>query len=109
MKGSILGFLIWSAVGCLMIGLGIYAFFVKMPMGFWANAEMFQVTDVKKYNRAVGKLFCAFGVVFVFLGLPMLLAENDAWILLSVLGVAAEAIAAMIIYTTVIERKYKKK
>ena len=25
-------------------------------MGFWANAEMFEVTDVKKYNKTMGKL-----------------------------------------------------
>lgn len=104
-----IGFMIWSAVGCLFIGLGIYSFFAKKAVGFWANAEMFQVTDIKKYNRAVGKLFCIFGIVFIILGLPLLSGQNSAWILLSVLGVMIECITIMMVYTTVIEKKYKKK
>lgn len=104
-----IGFMIWCIVGCLFIGLGIYSFFAKKPARFWANAEIFQVTDIKKYNRAVGKLFCSFGIVFIILGLPLLSGQNSPWILLSVLGVMIECIAIMIIYTTVIEKKYKKK
>lgn len=109
MSEIIIAFMIWSAVGCLFIGVGIYSFFAKKPAGFWANAEMFQVTDVKKYNRAVGKLFCAFGIVFVILGLPLLSGQNSPWILLSILGAMIECIAIMTVYITVIEKKYKKK
>ena len=109
MTGLYIAFLIWSVVGCLFIGVGIYSFFAKKPAGFWANAEMFQVIDLKKYNRAVGKLFCAFGIVFIILGLPLLSGQNSPWIFLSSLGVMIECIAIMTIYITVIEKKYKKK
>ena len=34
--------------------------------------------------------------------------QVSVWILLSVVGVMAETILTMIIYTTVIEKKYKK-
>ena len=102
-------FIVWSIVGCLFIGVGIYSFFAKKSMGFWANAEMFQVTDIKKYNGAVAKLFCVHGIVFIALGFPLLSGQNSAWILFSVLGVMIESITAMIVYTTVIEKKYKKK
>lgn len=108
MTGGIIGFVIWGLVGLLFVCLGIYSSFSEKPMGFWANAEMFEVTDTKKYNSAVAKLFCAYGMVFILLGLP-LLGKNSAWILLSVLGVMIETIAIMVIYTTVIERKYRKK
>jgi len=57
----------------------------------------------------VGKLFIAFGAVFILLGLPLLVRQNSPWILLSVLGVMIETITVMVIYTTVIESKYKKK
>ena len=43
-------FIVWSIVGCLFICVGIYSFFAKKAIGFWANAEMFKVTDIKKYN-----------------------------------------------------------
>ena len=110
MTETTLAFIIWSAVGLLFIIMGIYAFFSKksQPMGFWANAKMFEVTDVRKYNAAVGKLFIGFGIVFILLGLPLLAGQNSALIILSGFGVMAETIIIMAIYTIVIEKKYKK-
>ena len=111
MSETVIAFFIWCAIGLLFIGMGIYAFFTKkpQPMGFWANAKMFEVTDVKKYNGAMGKLFCAYGVLFIILGLPLLSGQNSSMIILSLFGVMAETIAIMAIYTVVIEKKYKKK
>ena len=107
----LLGFIIWAVMGLLFVGLGIYGFLSKkeVPFGFWANADVFPVEDVKGYNRAVGKPWCVYGVVFVLLGTPLLGGQNSALILLSVVGMMAEAIAAMVIYVTVIEKKYRKK
>lgn len=59
-----LGFIIWAFVGIAVIAIGIFAFFSKKAVGVWANMEMFEVTDYKKYNYAVGKMLCIFGVVF---------------------------------------------
>ncbi len=101
-----IGFWIWFIFGFLFIVLGIFSFFSKKAVGFWANVEMFQVTNIKQYNRAVGKLFCVFGVVFIFLGFPLLSEQTSAWILFSVFGVMFESIIAMVIYTTVIEKKF---
>ena len=111
MTEMMLAFTIWSIIGLLFIILGIYAFFSKkaQPMGFWANAKMFEVTDVRKYNAAMGKLFIGFGIIFIVLGLPLLSGQNSALILLSAFGVMAEVIVIMAIYTIVIEKKYKKK
>lgn len=64
MTGEVIGFVIWGIVGFLFVGLGISAIFSKKPVGFWANAEMFEVTDIKKYNGAMTKLFCIYGIVF---------------------------------------------
>ena len=87
MGGEIIGFIIWSAFSCLFICLALYAWFAKKPMGFWANIEIFEVSDVKKYNHAMSKLFCIFGIILIILGLPLLAGQNSAWILLSVIGV----------------------
>jgi len=104
---EIIGFVIWAAVGCFIIGVGIIAFFKKKAVGFWANVETEPVNDIRNYNYAVGKLFIAYGVIFVLLGLPMLSEQNSPFIILSVLGIMVETIAAMIIYTLVIAKKYK--
>ena len=107
MAEGMFAFLIWSAVGLLLIGIGVHAFFAKKPQHFWANAPMIEVNDVKKYNHAVGKLFIAFGAAFTLTGLPLLM-ENKMWILLSMLLVMPVVIVTMVIYSTVIEKKYKK-
>lgn len=111
MTEMMIAFGIWFAIGLLFIVMGIYTFFSKkaQPMGFWANAKMFEVTDVRKYNAAMGKLFIGFGVVFIVLGIPLLSDQNSALILLSTFGVMAEVIFIMVIYVLLIEKKYKKK
>lgn len=109
MTETVIGFVIWCMTGCFFIALGIYSLFSQKAVGFWANAEMFQVTDVRKYNNAMCKLFCVLGIVFIILGIPLLSGQNSVWILFSCVGVMFEVIVAMVIYITVIEKKYKKK
>ena len=103
------GFVIWMLCSVVMVAFGIYAFFSIriMPFGFWANAKVFEVRDVRAYNRAVGKLWCVFGFVFALLGLPLLTGQNSPYIILSIMGCMVEAIGAMVVYVTVIEKKYR--
>lgn len=103
-------FMIWLAVSAAMFLLGIYAMLSnkEVAFGFWANAKVFPVEDVKGYNHAVGKLWCVFGVVFALLGIPLLPGQNTGYIIISILGCMAEAIAAMVVYVTIIEKKYRK-
>ena len=109
MDGRIIGFIVWALCGCLMIGLGIGAFFSKKAVGFWANIKTFPVNDIRGYNRATGKLFTAYGVIFIVLGVPLLGGQNTPYILLSVLGVMIETIAIMAIYNVSITKKYREK
>ena len=109
MTGSIVGFLVWSACGILLAVLGVCAFFAKKEVGFWANVKPIAVTDVRGYNRAVGKLFIIGGLAFILLGLPMLKGQNTAGIVLSMLGIVFGSRAMMIVYTVGIEGKYRKK
>lgn len=106
-----MAFVIWLLMSIAFVILGIYASVSKkeVAFGFWANADTFPVNDVKAYNRAVGKLWIVFGIVFAVLGLPLLKGQNNPFIILSILGIMIEAIAAMVVYTTVIEKKYRKK
>ena len=106
-----LAFGIWAMCGIGIIGLGLYDYFAKSarPFGFWANAEVFEVKDVKAYNKALGKLFMIYGSVFILLGLPLLAGQNNVWLIFTMLGVAFISIVAMAVYVTVIEPKYRKK
>ena len=108
LRNMVIAFIIWAAVGCMFVGIGISCFLAKKATGFWANAKMFEVTDVKTYNHAMGKLWCIFGVVFIALGLP-LLSGQSLLIGVALIGVIVEVLALMIIYTLVIEKKYRKR
>ena len=106
-----IAFFIWLLIGIAFISYGVYAFFSKkaVPFGFWANAEVFPVKNVRAYNRAVGRLWCVFGVVLALLGIPLLQGQNTPGVIVSVLGTMIAAIAAMAVYVLVIERRYRNK
>lgn len=103
-----IGFIIWALVGIFFIGLGIFSFFSKKATGFWANAKMFEVDNVKKYNHAMGIFWIAYGIIFILLGLPLLSGQNSPLILISCVGLLVETIIFMMIYTLRIEPKYRK-
>lgn len=103
-----MGFIIWCTISCLFIGMGIVAFFSNKPVGFWNVSRMGQVTDIKKYNRAVGKLWCVAGICFMGLGVPLLAEQNSPIIFVSVAGSLVWAIVVMAVYEMGIMRKYRK-
>lgn len=107
-EGSIIGFIMWLAVGLIFIVCGLVCFKAEKATGFWANAKTAPIKDEKSYNRAMGKLWCVYGGVFIVFGIPMLIG-NGLWIMASVIGVMLESIAVMVIYTIKIEPKYRKK
>ena len=111
MEGRLIAFIIWTVLGVLFIAMGIYDFNSQKtkPFGFWANAEVSPIEDVKAYNRAMGKLWCVYGILFILLGLPLLDGQNSGLIMISVLGTMFISIGAMIVYVVGIESKYRKK
>ena len=108
MNENLLAYLIWAACGLLIAGIGIRAFFAQKPVGFFANAEPPEVTDVKKYNRATGWLMIVMGAAFLLLGLPLLIPGGELWMLFSIPFVMLTVIVSMVVYAQGIERKYRK-
>ncbi|MDE5820646.1 MAG: hypothetical protein K2I07_15200 [Lachnospiraceae bacterium] len=102
-------FVMWAALGAAFIVLGIYVAFSKKEkaFGFWANAKTPPVTDIRKYNRALGALECTYGVVFILIGLPLLAGQNSPLFIISVLGAMVSSIAAMVVYEIGIVKKYR--
>lgn len=108
---GVIGFIIWFVLGAAFIILGVYCCCSKSdkPFGFWANTEQFQVNDLRGYNKALGKLWIVFGVLFGMMGLPLLFGgQNSPLVFLSVIGVMFEIICTMAVYILVIEKRYKK-
>jgi phosphatidylglycerophosphate synthase len=108
---NMLGFVLWCILGIFFIGWGMYCKYSKSSTAFWfwANANVFPVNDVSKYNSAMGKLFITFGIILILLGLPLLGGQNSPLIFVSILGTLIAVIGVMIVYTIVIEKKYRLK
>ncbi len=107
MKGNIFFFILLCMWGVIYMCLAIYIWFSKKAIDFWGNKKTFEVTDIRKYNHAMSKLYVVNGMVFVLLGFP-LLAGHSKWILLSAAGVVVESIVFIVVYSLVIRKKYKK-
>ena len=111
MEERLITFVIWAIMGVLFIAMGIYDLNSKKakPFGFWANAEVAPIEDAKGYNRALGILWCVYGVLFTLIGLPLLDEQNSGLIILSILCAMLISIAAIVVYVVGIEPKYRKK
>ena len=111
MEGRVIAFVIWAIVGAFFIGMGIYEWTSKKerPFGFWANVKVEDIEDVRGYNRALGILWCVYGVFLILVGLPLLDGGNPGLIIITIVGALFISIAAMAAYVTVIEPKYRKK
>lgn len=101
-----MGFWIWMVCGILFFLIGISCFISKKQVGFWANAETPKMRDVRAYNRAVGRLWLVFAVVFALLGIPLLWPDSPL-VLLGIIGLMWAIIVVIVVYLR-IEQKYKK-
>lgn len=111
MEERLIAFIIWIIMGVIFIAMGIYDMNSKKtkPFGFWVNAEVIPIENVKGYNRALGILWCVYGVLFTLIGLPLLDEQNSGVIIIPILGAMFISIAAMVVYVVGIEGKYRKK
>ena len=69
----IAGFVIWSAVSLLLLGIGIWSWRSEKAAGFYTGAKPPEVTDVRAYNRSVGILWFVYALLFELLYVPLLI------------------------------------
>ena len=81
----IIGFLIWSRVACVFIGVGISCRKSEEPSGFFTGCKPPEIKDVSRYNKAVSRL----------------------WFVPIVFGIIIGVITMMVVYLK-IEGKYRK-
>ena len=92
----------------VLLGIGIWSWKSDKTIGFYAGVKPPEVSDIRKYNRAVAILWFAYAAAFEVLGLPLLfLKRNSAGFVWSILGVVAITIALMIVYNRILA-KYRK-
>ena len=105
----IVGFVIWSAVFLLLLGIGLWALKSKKTVGFFAGVNPPKVKDPQKYNYAVAILWFVYTFLFELLGLPFLfLRQNAATLLWIVPGVALLSIGLMLGYQRILSHFEEK-
>ncbi|MCQ2551083.1 MAG: hypothetical protein MJ146_02675 [Clostridia bacterium] len=69
----------------VMIGIGVYQYRSKEPVGFYTGVEppkAEELTDVEGWNREHGKMWIIYGVVFILSWLVGLLFKESTLILI---------------------------
>ena len=103
-----IGFIIWSAVALMILGVGIWTRKSEQPAGFFSGVKPPEVGDVRRYNRAVSVLWFTYAALMELLGIPLLfLKQNSAGFIWSILGVVFITIALPIVYNRILS-KYQK-
>ena len=104
------GFLIWTLICILLLGIGIWCWKSEKAVHFFTGVKPPAVTDVRKYNRSVAVLWFVYAALFELLGLPFLfLKQNAAGFLLCIAGVPVISLALMLVYTRILRRYEQKK
>lgn len=109
---EIMGFVIWVICGLLFVGIGIYDYMSKKQVGFWANFDVPEVEDVVGFNKAVGRLFITYGVVFILIGIPLIPSifyKNMLLVFIPIIGTIFETIWLMVYFVMKIEKDYYPK
>lgn len=104
----IIGFIIWSVVTILFVGVGINCRKSNEPIGFFTGCKPPEIEKVSEYNRAVSNLWFVSAVVYEHMGIPLLfLEQNNLLFVPIVFGVVIGLIVMMVVYLK-IEAKYKR-
>jgi len=102
------GFIIWTIMSLVLAGIGVWALKSRKAVGFFAGVNPPEVSDVRRYNRAVAVLWFIYAALFELLGLPFLFARHHSAAFLCCFGVAPLSLGLMLAYHCILE-KYRKK
>lgn len=102
------GFLIWSAISLMLVGIGIWTWKSDKAAGFFAGVKPPEVKDVRAYNHAAAWLWFGYAAVFELIGTALLfLKQNPALLILVILGTAFATIALAAGYHRILQKHRK--
>ena len=104
----IIGFIIWSIVTVVFLGIGISCRKSDEAVGFFTGCKPPVVEDVKRYNRAVSKLWFASAGIYELMGIPLLFLEQNSLLFIPIIFAVVIGLIVMMVVYLRIEAKYKK-
>lgn len=104
-----MAFYIFLFIGILFLVVALRIYYAKKPINMWANdTSKMEVSDVTKYNHAVGRLVGIYACLLVIAGVPLYkIQQNSPTVVVTVLLVVFGTLGMIICYTF-IEGKYRK-
>lgn len=104
----IIGFIIWSIVAVIFLGIGNSCRKSNEAVGFFTFVKPPVVEDVKHYNNAVSILWFVVAGVFEIIGIPFLFFKQDSPLFIFIIFAVVFLIIVMMFVYLRIEAKYKK-
>ena len=105
---DMIGFLFWSIVAVVFMGIGISSRKSEQAVGFFTGVKPPSMRDVERYNHAVSMLWFISAVLFEIMGIPLLFLEQNSPVFMFVIFGTVFLIIGMIIVYLRIEKKYKE-
>lgn len=104
----IIGFVIWSIVAVIFLGIGISCRKSNEAVGFFTGCKPPAVEDVKRYNKAVSKLWFVSAGTYEVIGVPLLFLEQNSLLFVPIIFAVVIGLIVMMVAYLQIEAKYKK-
>ena len=104
----IIGFIIWSIVTVIFLGIGISCRKSNEAVGFFTGCKPPVVEDVKRYNKAVSKLWFISAGAYEVIGVPLLFLEQNSLLFIPIIFAVVIGLIVMMVAYLKIEAKYKK-
>ena len=104
----IIAFIIWSIVAILLAFIGISGLKSDKPVGFFTFVTPPVVKDIKRYNKAVAKLWVVSAIIFEIIGIPLYYLEQNSPLFIIVIFAVLIWLIALIAGYFKIESKFKK-
>lgn len=104
-------FLIYLAVACIMLGIGIFQLRSKEPVAFYSGEEgpkKEELTDVNAWNKKHGWMWVSYGIVMIISDVIGCLIGDTIWCMIPFCGGVMIPIVIMIWYHHRLEKQYKK-
>ena len=104
----IIGFIIWSIVTVIFVGIGISCRKSRETVGFFTGCKPAIIENVEQYNKAVSKLWFVSAGVYEIMGVPLLFLEQNSLLFIPIIFAVVIGLIVMMVAYLKIEAKYKK-
>lgn len=104
----VIGFIIWSIVAVIFLGIGISCRKSREAVGFFTFVKPPIVDNIEHYNNAVSLLWFVAAGVLEIVGIPILFIKQNSPLFIPVIFAVLILVIVMAIVYVKIEAKYKK-